>query len=139
MPARGRRAIKNFPIAVLINDNSASASEIVAGAIKDYNAGTLIGEHTFGKGLVQTLFPLDDGSALRLTTAKYFTPKLTDINNKFDDEHRPIFGTGGIKPDIEVKQPDEFVDQDWTDENKKFDAQLKKAIDFLRTKLAANA
>ncbi len=126
-----------LPLAVLINESSASASEIVAGAIKDNGAGTLIGEHTFGKGLVQTLFPLDDGSALRLTTAKYFTPKLNDINNKFDDEHRPIFGTGGIKPDIEVKQPEDWNEQVWTDENKKLDLQLKKAIEVLRTRLAA--
>jgi len=71
-----------FPVAVLINGKSASASEIVAGAIKDSGAGVIIGEHTFGKGLVQTLFPLNDGSALRLTTAKYFTPKLVDISNE---------------------------------------------------------
>ena len=139
IPARGRRALKGIPMAVLINENSASASEIVAGAIKDYSAGTLIGQHTFGKGLVQTLFPLDDGSALRLTTAKYFTPKLNDINNKFDDDHRPIFGTGGIKPDIVVKNPEDFVDQDWSEDNRKFDHQLKKAIEFLRTKLVAQA
>ena len=137
IPARGRRTLKGMPIAVLINENSASASEIVAGAIQDYSAGTLIGEHTFGKGLVQTLFPLDDGSALRLTTAKYFTPKLNDINNKFDEDHRPIFGTGGIKPDIAIKNAEEFVDQDWTDDNKKFDLQLKKALEVLRTKLAS--
>ena len=138
IPARGRNKMpRGLPIAVLINDSSASASEIVAGAIKDYAVGTLVGQHTFGKGMVQTLFPLDDGSALRLTTAKYFTPHLHDINNKFDDEHRPMFGTGGIKPDVPVTQPEDFVAQDWTEDNKKFDLQLKKALEFLRTKLAS--
>jgi carboxyl-terminal processing protease len=137
LPHSDARTHDHLPVAVLVNENSASASEIVAGAIKDSGVGTIVGEHTFGKGLVQTLFPLNDGSALRLTTAKYFTPKLVDISNKYDEEHRPIFGTGGIKPDVVVKQPEAFIDQDWTDENKKNDAQLKKAIDILRTRLAA--
>ncbi len=65
----------DIPLAVLINGNSASASEIFAGAIKDYKYGTLIGATTFGKGIVQTIIPLNDGSAIKLTMAKYFTPK----------------------------------------------------------------
>ncbi len=139
-PLRARRtAISvDIPVAVLINENSASASEIVSGAIKDNQAGYLIGEHTFGKGLVQTLFPLADGSALRLTTAKYFTPLKKDINNKYDEDHRPIPNTGGIKPDLEVKEPEDFVDQDWSPENKKHDLQLQKALDYLRTRIARN-
>ncbi|MGC8667456.1 MAG: S41 family peptidase [Chthonomonadales bacterium] len=136
--ARVRKHHVNVPVVVLINESSASASEIVAGAIKDNKAGILVGTHTFGKGLVQTLFPLSDGSALRLTTAKYFTPKGNDISNKYDEEHRPIFGTGGIKPDIAVTQPDTFTSLDWAEENKKNDAQLKKAIEVLRTRLAQN-
>jgi carboxyl-terminal processing protease len=128
---------KHYPMVVLINENSASASEIVAGAIKDNGTGTLVGEHTFGKGLVQTLFPLSDGSALRLTTAKYFTSNGTDISNKYDDEHRPVFGTGGIKPDVEVKQSEAWADQDFDD--KKNDTQLQKALELLRTKLASAA
>ena len=64
----------DYPLAVLINGESASASEILAGAVKDYQYGTLIGTTTFGKGIVQTIFPLEDGDAVKLTTAKYFTP-----------------------------------------------------------------
>jgi carboxyl-terminal processing protease len=126
----GQHNHKRIPLVVLVNENSASASEIVAGAIKDNAAGKLIGDHTFGKGLVQTLFPLNDGSALRLTTAKYFTSMGNDISNRYDDEHRPIFGTGGIKPDIEVTQSDDWADQDFDD--KANDTQLKKALEYLR-------
>ncbi|MEP6754889.1 MAG: S41 family peptidase [Chthonomonadales bacterium] len=124
---------KRIPLAVLVNENSASASEIVAGAIKDNRTGTLVGEHTFGKGLVQTLFPLDDGSALRLTTAKYFTSNGNDISNKYDDEHRPVFGTGGIKADVEVKQSEDWVDLNFDD--KVHDTQLQKALEVLRKDL----
>ncbi len=81
----------SYPIAVLINGNSASASEIFAGAIKDYDYGTLIGTKTFGKGIVQTLFPLEDGSAVKITTSKYFTPKGNYIHG------------AGIEPDIELE------------------------------------
>jgi len=129
--------IGDIPLAVLVNESSASASEIVAGAIKDHKRGTLVGQHTFGKGLVQTIFPLADGSALRLTTSKYFTPSGHDINNKYDEEHRPIFGTGGIKPDIEVEQSPEWVDQEF--EDKAHDTQLKKALEVLRTQMMASA
>lgn len=127
----------SIPLAVLINESSASASEIVAGAIKDHGRGVLVGQHTFGKGLVQTLFPLADGSALRLTTSKYFTPSGRDINNKLDEEHRPLFGTGGIQPDVAVEQSPDWVDQDFQD--KVHDVQLKKALDVLRSKLTASA
>lgn len=129
--------IGDIPLVVLINESSASASEIVAGAIKDHKRGTLVGQHTFGKGLVQTIFPLADGSALRLTTSKYFTPSGHDINNKYDEEHRPIFGTGGIKPDIAVEQSPDWVDQQF--EDKENDTQLHKALEVLRTQLTASA
>lgn len=79
-----------MPIAVLINGNSASASEILAGAIRDFDYGTLIGTKTFGKGVVQSIITLEDGDAIKLTTAKYFTPKGENIH-----------GTG-IAPDIEM-------------------------------------
>lgn len=125
---------RNLPLVVLINENSASASEIVSGAIKDYGVGTLIGERTFGKGRVQTLYPLDDGSALRLTTALYFTPKHTDINFKRDEDGVKVNGTGGIVPDIEVKQPEKWKrSEDFKD--KANDKQLQKALEFLRVRL----
>lgn len=88
---KGRR--KPYPMIILVNEGSASASEIVAGALKDWGRALLLGTRTFGKGSVQTILPLEDGSGLRLTTARYYTPKGGSIHNK------------GILPDIEVEQP----------------------------------
>ena len=79
------------PLAVLVNGNSASASEIFAGAIQDYGKGTIIGTQTYGKGIVQTVKPLTDGSAIKFTIAKYFTPKGQDIHGK------------GVTPDMVVE------------------------------------
>ncbi len=89
----------SMPIAVLVNEWSASASEILSGAIRDNNAGVLIGETTFGKGLVQRVYPLKDGTGYKLTTAQYFTPSGEYINKK------------GIKPDIEVEDEQEQLDK----------------------------
>ena len=72
----------DLPLVVLTNLGSASAAEILAGAVQDADLGTLVGAKTFGKGLVQTVIPLRDGSALALTTARYFTPTLRDIDRK---------------------------------------------------------
>lgn len=88
---RGEAGSVKLPMVVLVNGNSASASEILAGALKDNKRAVLIGEKTYGKGLVQTVFPLRDGGALKLTTQKYFTPDGTDINKI------------GINPDYVVK------------------------------------
>lgn len=96
-------------MAVLVNGNSASASEIFAGAIKDYGVGTLIGTQTFGKGIVQSLFPLSDGSAIKITVSRYYTPAGNNIHEV------------GITPDIILE-----YDGDSDEDN-----QLQKAIEVL--------
>lgn len=88
---KGKRPNYDYPMIILVNQGSASASEIVAGAMKDWDRAVILGVTTFGKASVQSVIPLSDGSALRLTTAKYFTPKGVLIQNT------------GIIPDIEVK------------------------------------
>lgn len=105
------------PMAVLVNGDSASASEIFAGAIQDYGLGTIVGTTTYGKGIVQTTYSLSDGSALKLTTAKYYTPNGNDIHQK------------GIVPDVEVEL-DESVENENTI-GKEEDNQLQKAIEVL--------
>ena len=89
----------DMPLAVLVNGNSASASEIFAGAIQDYGKGVIVGTQTFGKGIVQTVKPLTDGSAIKFTIAKYFTPKGQDIHGK------------GVTPDVVVEY-DKDADED---------------------------
>ncbi|NBK90474.1 S41 family peptidase [bacterium 1XD21-13] len=84
------------PLAVLINGNSASASEIFAGAIKDYGIGTLVGTTTYGKGIVQKIYPLHDGTAVKLTVSKYYTPKGNNIHGI------------GIEPDVEIDLDEEL-------------------------------
>ena len=111
----------DIPIVVLINEDSASASEILAGAIKDYEYGTLIGTTTFGKGIVQTIFPLREGDALKLTTAKYFTPKGNYIHKV------------GIEPDIELEY--EYLDPEGEEYERQYDNQILKAIEVLHQEL----
>lgn len=108
------------PLAVLVNGNSASASEIFAGAVKDYGIGTLVGTKTFGKGIVQRIVNLNDGTAVKLTVSKYYTPKGNDIHKV------------GIEPDVEVEL-DESLKQKITIE-KAEDNQLQKAIEVLNTR-----
>ncbi|MBE5905326.1 MAG: S41 family peptidase [Lachnospiraceae bacterium] len=115
---RSGRDELGMPLAVLVNENSASASEIFAGAVKDYKYGTLIGTKTFGKGIVQVLLPLSDGSAVKVTTAKYFTPKGHYIHEK------------GIAPD--VKLTFEYLGDKKKDYNIYKDNQVLKALEILK-------
>ena len=124
---------ETFPLVVLINKNTASASEIVAGAVQDHDRGLIVGDTSFGKGLVQTIIPLSGGAGLTLTTARYYTPsgrliqrdysnssmyeyyfrrvgsepldETKQKNNKawLTDLKRPVYGGGGINPDVKVK------------------------------------
>jgi len=112
------------PVVVLVNYGSASASEIVAGAIQDTGVGILVGETTFGKGLVQGVFPIGGGSALILTTAKYLTPAKRDINEE------------GITPDIEIiLTPEEALRALRDAPNPENDPQLQKAIEILKSQI----
>ena len=105
-----------MPMTVLVDGRSASASEIFAGAIQDYQLGTLVGTTTYGKGVVQQLFDLKDGTCLKLTIAEYFTPKGRNIHEK------------GIKPDVEVEYQ-------YDKNNADADNQLDKAIEVLKEKM----
>jgi carboxyl-terminal processing protease len=111
-----------MPMVVLVNEESASAAEIVAGAIKDKGTASLVGVKTFGKGIVQTIFPLGGGTSVKLTTAKYLTPNKVDIHKK------------GIEPDVVVElnkgQPATISPIDTN-----FDPQLQKALQTLQGKL----
>lgn len=106
---------EQIPLVVLVNPGSASASEIVAGAIRDNGRGILIGETTFGKGSVQQLHQLSDGSELRVTIARWYTPANVSISKE------------GITPDIEVPSPDSFT------LGGEGDTQLERAIEYLQT------
>ncbi len=103
----------NLPLAVLMNGNSASASEIYAGAVQDYGAGTIVGTQSYGKGVVQQIFDLKDGTSVKLTIAEYFTPKGRNIHGK------------GITPDVEVEY-------EKNEENPEADNQLDKAVEVLK-------
>ncbi len=117
-------AIAPRPLAVLVNQYTASASEITAGAIQDSGVGTLVGTKTFGKGVVQTIFPMRDGSAVKITTARYFTPKGRDIN------------AIGIEPEIksEIPKNEKIRPGDLAQ-----DPQLVAAVNFINTRIAQQA
>lgn len=108
------------PLALLVNGNSASASEIFAGAVKDYGIGTLVGTKTFGKGIVQRIINLNDGTAVKLTVSKYYTPKGNDIHKV------------GIEPDVEVELNEELKQKVTIEKSE--DNQLQKAIEVLNEK-----
>lgn len=106
------------PMVILVNGNSASAAEIFPGALQDYKVAKLVGTTTFGKGIVQQIFNLSDGSAVKMTISKYYTPS-----------GRCIHGTG-LEPDIEVDLPDELKNQVSIDKSE--DTQLQKAIETVK-------
>lgn len=113
----------DIPMVILINGNSASASEVVAGALKDYERATLVGTTTFGKGIVQNVIPFEDGSAIKLTTAHYYSPSGFDLHGV------------GIAPDVEIEFeiPEEVLEgKEFTDED---DNQLQKAIEVMKEKI----
>ena len=144
MRARINGPVSDLPLVVLINEGSASASEIVAGAIQDHHRGVVMGTKSHGKASVQTIFPLKDGSALRLTTSKYFTPSGRSIHGQ------------GIIPDVEVpferppdekqkgEQAKELFDRvesqdkpgektaEGSTDKKRLDNQLARAVDLLK-------
>jgi len=127
--AKSGGSFRNYPIVVLVNRTSASASEIVAGALQDHDRAWVLGDNTFGKGLVQTVYPLKENTGLALTTAKYYTPsdrliqrdyssmsffdyyyrKNTDTQDsrdvKMTDSGRTVYGGGGIAPDEKYTPP----------------------------------
>ena len=107
----------DMPLSVLVNENSASASEIFAGAVQDHEVGTIVGTTTYGKGVVQELRQLSDGSAVKLTVSNYYTPNGNSINKV------------GIKPDVEVKLASELLNKD--EITHKEDNQLQKALDVI--------
>ena len=103
----------DIPMAVLVNGNSASASEIYAGAVQDYGIGTIVGTQTYGKGVVQQIFDLGDGTSVKLTIAEYFTPDGRNINGE------------GITPDVEIEY-------EWDEADPEADNQLEKALEILK-------
>jgi carboxyl-terminal processing protease len=135
--SKNERAHLGYPLAILVNGGSASASEIVAGALQDLGRATIIGSQSFGKGSVQTIIPLSDGSGLRLTTAKYYTPKGREINGK------------GITPDIMIEEPQPTQEQEegkqeagrsrrlmpLPGDDLTNDIQLQKAVEFLKAQV----
>ena len=106
----------DVPMTVLINGNSASASEIFAGAVQDYERADIVGTTSYGKGVVQSVYALKDGTCVKLTVAEYFTPKGRSINGK------------GIKPDVEVKY-------EYNEEEPEADNQLERAVEVLKQKM----
>lgn len=122
----GRGKLTDKPLVILVDGGSASASEILAGALQDNNRAVLVGDKTFGKGLVQSVHPLEDGSGLAVTIAKYLTPSGRDINKK------------GIEPDYNVKLTEEQLE---ARTREKFatlaDPQYVKALDILLEKIVA--
>lgn len=115
-----QKPIINVPIVILTNENTASASEILAAALKDNNKATIVGEKTYGKGVIQELITLSDGSGIKVTTEEYYTPNRNKINKI------------GITPDKEVSLPEDVISGSIVE--KEEDTQLKEAINILSNK-----
>lgn len=111
----------DYPITILVNEGSASASEILTGAVKDTESGVIIGTTTFGKGLVQMVKPLSDGTGFKLTISQYFTPSGKYIHGK------------GIEPNIKIELPDELKEKAEITDGE--DVQLQKALEVLKSKI----
>lgn len=126
--ARGN-ALTNKPLVVLVDKGSASASEILSGALQDHKRAVIVGSQTFGKGLVQSVRPLEDGSGLAVTIAKYHTPSGKDINKH------------GVDPDVTVELSDEQRQELWLNERDKLatleDPQFAKAVEVLGQEITA--
>lgn len=118
---RSNKSKVDYPLVLLVNKGSASASEILAGAVKDGGEGTIVGTTTFGKGLVQQVKPLSDGTGFKYTVSQYFTPNGTNIH-----------GTG-IEPNIVVELPEELANASNIEQSE--DLQLQKAIEVIKEKL----
>ena len=110
--------IINMPVVILVNENTASSSEILAGALKDLGKAKIVGTKTYGKGVIQELLTLKDGSGLKITSQKYLTPNKTEINKI------------GIEPDVTVELPDTV--ENVLNVEKENDTQLQKAIEMLK-------
>ena len=105
--------ILQVPMVLLVNENSASASEIFAGAVKDHGVGTLVGTTTFGKGIVQNIYSLLDGTSFKVTSSEYFSPNGTSIHGV------------GVEPHV-------IIEYEYDEENPDYDNQLEKAIEILK-------
>ena len=117
--ARPGDLLNGAPIVVMVNAGSASASEILAGALQDHGRALIVGDKTFGKGSVQTVMPLSNGRAIKLTTSRYYTPSGRSIHKS------------GIRPDVTV-EPGTVTEADG-------DAQLARALELVKTRRVATA
>jgi carboxyl-terminal processing protease len=109
-----------MPLVVLTDGLTASASEIVSGAVRDYKIGTLVGEKTLGKGVVQTVVDTGDGTALKVTMAKYYTPNGENIHKI------------GIEPDVKVEYPEDLLKKPYS---RSSDPQFSKALELIKEKM----
>ncbi len=143
-PRRGPLSAGKIPTVVLVNGGSASASEIVSGAIQDGGVGFLIGTRTFGKGLVQTIIPLQEGEgAVKITTQRYYTRNKRDINT-FRDESGTVTKQGGVKPDLVLTETDKDIEVQWAALRDKpfdrryaakFSPQIVKGVELLKARM----